>query len=272
MTTPSQWPNLLRQPYPLAPYGGPPHQPYPPEMAQSGGPGHLAGYPPHMQPTYQPTPYGVPLDPAGPGVGAKFSSRARSMPPSSTRGARGYSHGTRGRSRGKKKDLTPSSSSPDPGTLASSQPSRFQPSRSIPRSGNSREGKPYSNPDQAREHKAFSDFVWDRAKHWFVLKLWREGCFFFKGNEKDATVDRCATEAYEAAISEYRDSYPDRVEQITKYRLQPQGTGGLVKCRQAVSGCYHSLCSLSLIRHILATSRSIFIFGSSSGPCAYCGG
>ena len=70
-----------------------------------------------------------------------------------------------------------------------------------------------------------------------MLKLWRESCFFHKPNENDTTVDRCATEAYEAAISEYHDSYPDGAALIAKYRLQPQDIGVLVKCRQIVSGC-----------------------------------
>jgi len=66
--------------------------------------------------------------------------------------------------------------------------------------------------------------------------LWRENCFFIKADEEDATVDRCATEAYETAISEYRDSdQVDAAALVTKYRLQPQAPGALLKCRKIVS-------------------------------------
>jgi hypothetical protein len=96
--------------------------------------------------------------------------------------------------------------------------------------------KPYDNAEKAREQKTFNDAVWDLASQWFVLKLWRESCFFVKADEEDTTVDRCATEAYEAAISEFRDSDQlDAAALITKYRLQPQATGVLVKCRKVVS-------------------------------------
>ena len=76
--------------------------------------------------------------------------------------------------------------------------------------------------------------VWDLAKCWFVLKLWREGCFFIKPDEQDDTVDRCATEAYEAAISEYWDTQPGGAALITKYRSQP-GPHALILCWQLVS-------------------------------------
>ena len=119
--------------------------------------------------------------------------------------------------------------------LASFQPSLPQPSRSIPRSGGSQNAKPYDNPEQSRELKEFNDVVWDLAKKWFVLKLWTECCFFLKVGEDDTTVNRCVTEAYEAAISEYLDSYPDGMKLI-KYRIQPQSRGAMLKCRQVVSG------------------------------------
>jgi hypothetical protein len=186
-----------------------------------------------------PTSYCGPLDSAGaPGAGAK-PGHARSMPSgSATRRTRGNSSAG-GRSQGKIKDKTPSldsSSLPYPGTLATFQPSLSLPSRSIPRSRGSQNAKPYDNQEQARELKSFNDIVWDLAKRSFVLKLWRESCFFLNTDEKDTTVDRCATEAYEAAVSEYHDSYPDGAALITKYRLQPQSSGALVKCRQVVSG------------------------------------
>ena len=115
------------------------------------------------------------------------------------------------------------------------------PSRSIPRSGGSRKAKPYDNVEQAQELKDFNSVIWDQAKKWFILKLWREGCFFLDAYEKDTavtvTMDRCATEAYEAAVTGYLDSHPDRAALVAKYRLQPQGTGNLMKCRQVVSGC-----------------------------------
>jgi hypothetical protein len=48
-----------------------------------------------------------------------------------------------------------------------------------------------------------------------VLKLWRESCFLLNTDEKETTVDQCTTEAYEAAVSEYCDSYPDGAALIT---------------------------------------------------------
>ena len=50
-------------------------------------------------------------------------------------------------------------------------------------------------------------------------------------------MDHCAVEAYEAAINEYSDSYPNRTALTTKYCLQPQDKGALIKCREEVSGC-----------------------------------
>ena len=246
-TTILQWPNFQSQPYPLAPYGGPQNASVPDlesfltESTYSqeicGGP---AGYPP--------TTYCRPLAFEGnPGAGAGPSSRARSVPSgSSTRRTRGNSSSARGKSQGKKKEQAPSLNSfgiPDLGMLAPLRPTLSLPSRSIPRSGRSRNVKPYDNPEQVQEIKDFNDTVWDLAKQWFVLKLWRESCFFLHtdSNKRDKTVDRCATEAYEAAISEYRDTYPDRVGLITKYRLQPQDAGVLVECHQVVSCSYHNL-------------------------------
>src|ERR1700678_1998838 len=114
------------------------------------------------------------------------------------------------------------------------------------RASGCRKVKPYENSEQEREEKIFHDVIWRSAKHWFVLKLWREGCFFVKFDVEDATVDRCAIEAYEAAISEYRDNdHPDGAGLIAKYRLQPQATGALIKCRQVVSAVV-AICGSSL--------------------------
>src|SRR5271168_3264831 len=114
------------------------------------------------------------------------------------------------------------------------------------RASGSRKVKPYENSEQEREEKIFHDVIWRSAKHWFVLKLWREGCFFVKFDVEDATVDRCAIEAYEAAISVYRDNdHPDGAGLIAKYRLQPQATGALIKCRQVVSAVV-AICGSSL--------------------------
>lgn len=149
---------------------------------------------------------------------------------------------TRGRSKGRRIDETTSVDSPttiaDLGIPASMEYSLSQPARSNPRSGGSRNAKPYENSEQAQELKLSNDIVWELARGWFVPKLWRESCFFIKPDEEHPTVDRCAIEAYEAAISEFCDLYPDRAPLITKYRLQPQSRGALVKCRQVVSGSY----------------------------------
>jgi hypothetical protein len=155
------------------------------------------------------------------------------MPSGGTlKGTRGYSS-ARGRSKGKRKEQTTTLDSLElVGPLSLSQPSR-----SIPRSGSSIRAKPYDNPEQNIELKSFNKVIWDLAKKWFVLKLWRESCFFIKADEKNATVDRCATEAYEAAITEYSDSYesyPNAAALVSKYRLQPQETEALVKCREIV--------------------------------------
>jgi hypothetical protein len=108
--------------------------------------------------------------------------------------------------------------------------------------------KPYENTERA-ELKIFNEAIWHRAKRWFVVKLWREGCFFFKADEEDTKLDRCAIEAYEAAISEYLEDNADGAAHITKFRLQPQSTGALVKCRQVVSAiiksCIHHNSDLS---------------------------
>jgi hypothetical protein len=140
------------------------------------------------------------------------------------------------RSQSRRKNETPSvESSTIPDLVKRASISLSQPSRSIQRSG-TRKSKPYDNTEEAREQKSFNDAVWDLASQWFVLKLWRESCFFIKADVEDTIVDRCATEAYEAAISEYRDSHQlDAAALITKYRLQPQATGALVKCRKVVS-------------------------------------
>ena len=124
-----------------------------------------------------------------------------------------------------------------------------QPSKSIARSaGGSRNVKPYDNTERSRELKSFNVAIWRLAKQWFVIKLWRKSCFFIKADEEDAMVDRCAIEAYEAAISEYCDNNPDGAAHISKYHLQPQSTGALVECRQVVSAiietyihCYSDL-------------------------------
>src|SRR5271168_153076 len=72
------------------------------------------------------------------------------------------------------------------------------------------------------------------------------GVFFAKFDVEDATVDWCAIEAYEAAISEYRDNnHPDGAGLIAKYCLQPQATGALIKCRQVVSAVV-AICGSSL--------------------------
>lgn len=167
-------------------------------------------------PNVFPQPY--PLAPYG-GTAAypSASSRARSMPSGQTNRLTRGTSSARGRSQGKRKDKTPALTS--------------QPSRSVPRSGRSATVKPY---EQGRELEKFNDIVWDLARRWFVLKLWREGLFFIKAEEQDATVDRCATEVYEAAISEYRDTQPGGAALITKYRSQP-GLDALILCRQLVS-------------------------------------
>ena len=165
-----QWPNLLPQPYPLAPYGGLPNDPNTP-----------------VQPNL----------------------RTRSLPSG--------------------------------GIITTTRRGRSQAS-------GGRKGKPYDNPEseEKRDQKKFNDVVWHLASKWFVLKLWREGCFFLKSDEEDAIVDRCATEAYEAAISEYRDNnHPDGAALIAKYRLQPQATGALFKCHQMV-GAVVAICGFSL--------------------------
>src|ERR1700678_66158 len=169
-----QWPNILSQPYPLAPYGGLPSTPIQEAPHQSV---------------------------IGPNL------RTCSLP------SGGVTRTTkRGRSR----------------------------------ASGSRKVKPYENSEQEREEKIFHDVIWRSAKHWFVLKLWREGCFFVKFDVEDATVDRCAIEAYEAAISEYRDNdHPDGAGLIAKYRLQPQATGALIKCCQVVSAVV-AICGSSL--------------------------
>ena len=67
------------------------------------------------------------------------------------------------------------------------------------------------------------------------MKLWRESYFFTKTDERSEIVDRCATEAYEAAIEDYNNTYPDRTEFVNNNRLHPQSPGSLLKCRQVVS-------------------------------------
>jgi len=73
--------------------------------------------------------------------------------------------------------------------------------------------------------------IWDLAKDWFVIKLWGECHFFLNASEKDEVVDRCATEAYEAAVNEH----PDSAEIITK-RLQTQQSmpAALIECREVL--------------------------------------
>jgi hypothetical protein len=232
-----QWPNFLSQPYPLAPYGGP----YasvpdlePPHYFITDSAPCPPGHPPISQSTYPHISYHDPLNSEG--GPRRPSSRSRSMPSGTTlKGTRGYSS-TRGRSKGKRKEKT--STLDSFGALELAGPlSLSQPSRSIPRSSSSRRAKPYDNPEQDIELKSFNNVIWDLAKKWFVLKLWRESCFFLKAGEKNATVDRCATEAYEAAITEYSDSYesyPNAAALVSKYRLQQQETEALVKCREIV--------------------------------------
>ena len=274
-TTILQWPNLHWQPYPLNPYGGPYASVPVPEpqhnfLAESA---HCPpGHPFLTQSTYPHVPYHDPLD-SQRGAIERPSSRSRSMPSGKTpKSTRGYSS-ARGRSKGKKKEQTTTLDSfgnPYPGALALPL-SLSQPSRSIPRSGSSRKVNPYNKPEQALELQSFNNVIWDLAKRWFVLKLWRESCFFLKAEEKNATVDRCAMEAYEAAISEYSDayeSYPNAAALITKYRLQPQGTEALVKCREVVRGCYHNLNGFSLIRFILVTACCSFVSRNSSRSCS----
>jgi hypothetical protein len=74
-----------------------------------------------------------------------------------------------------------------------------------------------------------------------VAKLWRESCFFIKTDESNEVVDRCATEAYEAAIKDYNDTYPDRTEFVNNNRLHPQSPGSLSNCRQVVSARFRNL-------------------------------
>ena len=238
-TTILQWPNLHCQPYPLAPYGGPctsvpVQEPQPNFLTESA---HCPpGHPFLAQSTYSHISYHDLLDSQRETI-ERPGSRSRSMP-SGSRGARG-------RSKGKRKERTTTLDSlvnPYPGALVLPL-SQSQPSRSIPRSSSSKKAKPYDNPQQDLEFKTFNNVIWDLAKSWFVLKLWRESCFFLKAEDKKATVDRCATEAYEAAISQYSDpynSYPNAAAIVTKYRLQPQGTEALVKCREVVRSYYHN--------------------------------
>lgn len=191
-TTIFQWPNISCQPYPLAPYGGVPHNHF------------LTGstYPPEIS-EHQP------------------SSRARSLPSGRTTRAR----------------------------RGNSSASGSKPSKSIARSAGGSRAKPYDNAGQAQELRIFNEAIWHLAKRWFIVKLWRENCFFLKADEDDTKVDRCAIEAYEAAISEYYVNNPDGAAHIAKYRLQPQSTDALVKCRQVVSAiietCIHHYSNLS---------------------------
>jgi len=233
-TTFLQWPNLPSQPYPLAPYGG---------LHTSG-----TGLDPQ---------HNFFADSAHTSYRDRPSSRSRSTPGSFPKGTRGDSS-ARGRSKGKRKEQTTTLDSM--GNPYTAVPlSLSQPSRSIPRSGGSRKAKPYDNPDHALELKKFNDIIWDLAKRWFVLKLWRESCFFYKAEEKKATVDRCATEAYEAAIREYTDSNPNAAALVTKFRLQPQETDAMVQCHEVVRGCYHKLNGFSLIKFILVTACRSFV-------------
>ena len=162
-----QWPSSISQPYPLDPYGGP--SSYPCEPSQLPVTMHHEGVRP--------------------------SSRARSMPSGSTAKSGRGNISPRGCSKGKKKyPLIPSVD----------QPSLSLPSRSIAKSKGSQKAKPYDIPEKGRGVKSFHEVVWDLAKRWFVVKLWREGFFFLKADTKD--------------------------------RLQPQSTGALEKCRDIVSG------------------------------------
>ena len=166
-------------------------------------------------PNLPPQPY--PLAPYGGTVAyANVSSHTRSVP--SGRAKRGNSS-ARGRGQGSRKDETPALDSTS------------QPARSVPRSGRAATLKPYA---QGRELKTFNDIVWDSARRWFVLRVWSEGCFFIKADGQEDTVDRCASDAYEDAITEYRDTQPGGAALITKYRSE-RGPDALIVSRPLVS-------------------------------------
>jgi hypothetical protein len=199
----------------------PVESPYPPQII------NLNSYFPQAHPNFSPAPYSGPPDTVKPAF------RTRSLPSGSARGTRGNIPG-RGRSQSKWKEPTAGLNPSSIHDLGSLQPARSQPARSITRSSGSRGKKPYDDLAQSRELRLFNDNVWGAAKRWFVVMLWVEGHFFWASNERDAVVDRCITEAYEFALTDYQKSHSDAMDLIPKYRLQTQGSKDLAICRQIV--------------------------------------
>lgn len=129
-----------------------------------------------------------------------------------------------------------------------------------PGAAGSQKSKPYDKSEKDREFKSFNDTVWEMAKRWFVMKLWSEFLFFHNANEKDITVDRCAIEAYEVAIVEYRRDFPARDGIIAKYRLQPLDSLTEGQCRSVVSGSgtYYNFSRSSLTKLNYSYFRPLF--------------
>jgi hypothetical protein len=123
-------------------------------------------------------------------------------------------------------------------------PSSHSQSGPSQRSGRAKGTGPYIPHKLSKDKKAFTELVREITKHHFIVKVWQKGTFFLDINpnhntdEENSIFDRCAREAYAAAILQYLDDHPDRNSHIGKFQLCMEKRSDLDKCKEEVSSIF----------------------------------
>jgi hypothetical protein len=129
----------------------------------------------------------------------------------------------------------------NPGVKTPSLHSHSGPSQ---KSGRSKGTGPYMTQKLLKDKKAFNELISEISRQHFILKSWQNGTFFLHANPNDNTdeenqvFDRCAREAYTAAIVQYQEDHPERHVQVGKFQLCIEERSDLEKCKAEVSGIF----------------------------------
>lgn len=120
-------------------------------------------------------------------------------------------------------------------------PSSHSQSGPSQRSGRAKGTGPYLSQKLSKDKKAFTELVREITQRHFIVKVWQKGAFFLDANpnnntdEENLIFDRCAAEAYAAAILQYLDDHPERSSHVGRFQLNMEKRPDLEKCKEEVS-------------------------------------